>query len=705
MATLFFLRLIGLTVGTVVYLFLIALILGHRRPRTFERLLFMLVLALFFVYAGGLLEINSRIEYAVSPVPDTARLVYSLLIVIGLLVIPGLMVHAHLEFFEMAAPSTVPRWTKVLVLVPLYIVPALTFFVPFFGLRLVNRAGVRFGPRFGPLDQMTPRLVRLFPWTPEATFIFVAILLSLAIDLGVLNLKPAGRESALRSKTAEPHRRFFIWMASVSGLLLAMLMVAQAYRRFQTSEIEALSVALIATAVLPGVLFAYYALRHNFLDFGEQRNLLYALTATILGLLYLALVRRVSVWLEPMLPPEATAAILLFALIFIFEPVERMIGPALHRKFRERVDRLQRLTAELQAEARHGDLQMLISFAEGRIAEEFGLERVRLTVWSQEPGPQQPATQEIGTPLASPGGFGHSVCIPLMRNKARNKARNNESVGTLEAASSGVYLRGETTGALEFLAEQLPALLDLARLIEEKVRLERELAERERLALVGEMAASVSHNLRNPLGSMKTILQVQLENPDLPGAVRHDCGLVLGEVERMSQKLTQLLQFSRPASHSSTIDAARVARESVELIGRDALRRGVRVDFDGPANEVLVRASEDALNEVLSNLVLNAVEAQPDGGGVRVGVMPKNGVVEIMVQDDGPGISQGTHERIFDPFYTTKASGTGLGLSIVARRTNEMGGEVFCESPVSDGRGTRFRVRIPSAGDGAASQT
>ncbi|HEY3915591.1 MAG TPA: hypothetical protein VGN61_13970, partial [Verrucomicrobiae bacterium] len=123
MATLFFLRLIGLTVGTVVYLFLIALILGHRRPRTFERLLFMLVLALFFVYAGGLLDINSRIEYAVSPVPDTARLVYSLLIVIGLLVIPGLMVHAHLEFFEMAAPSTVPRWTKVLVLVPLYIVP------------------------------------------------------------------------------------------------------------------------------------------------------------------------------------------------------------------------------------------------------------------------------------------------------------------------------------------------------------------------------------------------------------------------------------------------------------------------------------------------------------------------------------------------------------------------------------------------------
>ena len=86
----------------------------------------------------------------------------------------------------------------------------------------------------------------------------------------------------------------------------------------------------------------------------------------------------------------------------------------------------------------------------------------------------------------------------------------------LEAASTGSYLTGETSAALEFLAEQLPGMVDLARLIEEKLRLERELAERERMAVLGQMAASVSHNLRNPLSSMKTVLQVQLENPDLP---------------------------------------------------------------------------------------------------------------------------------------------------------------------------------------------
>jgi signal transduction histidine kinase len=682
LATLFFLRLIGLTTGTVVYLFLIALILGHRRPRTLERLLFFLILALFLVYAGGLLEINGRIEYTFAP--DATRLLYSLLIMGGLLALPALMVHAHLQFFEMAQPGIVPRWSKLLVLTPLYVAPALIFAMPFFQ-RLPRAApGVRFGPRFGQLDRAAPLMARWFFWTPESTFLFVAILLSLAVGLGVLCLKP---------KLANADRRFFMWMIGASSLIMALLLVAQLYHQYETPEIEALMVGLIWLGVAPGVLFGYFALRHNFLDFGEQRNLLYALSATALALLYLALVRRVSVWLEPVLPPEATASILLFVLIFLFEPLERLVGPTLYRKFRERVERLQRLTAELQGEARQGNVERLVAFAEQRIAEEFGLAAVRLTIL--ETGKSGAAAVE-DKPLESPGGLGHTFKVPLVKNR--------ETIGALEAASTGVYLTGETTGALEFLAEQLPALIDLARLIEEKLGLERELAERERMVLVGQMAASVSHNLRNPLSSMKTILQVQLENPALPGSVKQDCALVVGEIDRMSAKLTQLLQFSRPVSPSANgtrVDAVQLVRESIELFRREAERRGVRIDLDGPngnsGNEIFVYGSAEALNEVLSNLVINAIEAQPNGGAVHVGLAQQNGVLDILVQDDGPGIAAEARERIFQPFYTTKVTGTGLGLSIVARRAEEMGGHVMYESAPDNGRGARFRVRIAVA--------
>src|SRR5439155_7605526 len=96
----------------------------------------------------------------------------------------------------------------------------------------------------------------------------------------------------------------------------------------------------------------------------------------------------------------------------------------------------------------------------------------------------------------------------------------------------GAMLSGEVQAALELLCEQLPASIDLCRLIGEKLRLERELAERERLAALGQMAASISHNLKNPLGSIKTILQVQLENPAMPDSLKSETQMVMSEISR-----------------------------------------------------------------------------------------------------------------------------------------------------------------------------
>jgi two-component system sensor histidine kinase HydH len=285
--------------------------------------------------------------------------------------------------------------------------------------------------------------------------------------------------------------------------------------------------------------------------------------------------------------------------------------------------------------------------------------------------------------------LGHAVTIPLRKG--------HEEIGLLQAASTGAYLTGETSAALDFLAEQLPAMVELCRLIEEKLRMDRELAERERLALLGQMAASVSHNLRNPLSSMKTVLQVQLENPDLPLDVRHDCALVVDEIDRMSAKLSQLLRFAKPSVNGQRIGAVATARQIAALFGRDAERRNVRLELSQPVEEISVVASEEAFSEALSNLIVNAIEAQPEGGRVGVALDRRAGHLEIVVEDDGPGISAEARSKIFQPFYTTKATGTGLGLAIVARRLVEMGGTLACESPVRNGKGTRFRVTLPLA--------
>jgi signal transduction histidine kinase len=270
-------------------------------------------------------------------------------------------------------------------------------------------------------------------------------------------------------------------------------------------------------------------------------------------------------------------------------------------------------------------------------------------------------------------------------------------VGFLRVTSYGAMLSGETWAALEFLCEQLPAAFDLCRLIEDKVRLERELAERERMAVLGQMAASISHNLKNPLGSIKTILQVQMESAEMPESLKAETRMVLGEVSRLSNKLGQLLQFSRPAvlgGTAATSDVGEIVNEVSAVMKHEAERKGIQ--FGATADGALgVTASREAVSDIVSNLVVNGLEASGYGGHVQVSAVAIDGSALICVADDGKGIPVELREKVMQPFFTTKTQGTGLGLAIVARRVSEAGGKIELQSPVANGRGTKFSVWLP----------
>jgi len=461
---------------------------------------------------------------------------------------------------------------------------------------------------------------------------------------------------------------------------------------------EGVSVILALLAILPSAVLIYLVQRFNFLQIGRQKNLVYAVSATFLALLYLSLVRRLSGWMAPQIPPEATAAILLFVLVIFFEPLQRFLARRLQETARQEMDRVQRLTAEIQHEARQGNEQTLARFIERRLQETFELAAVRVTFQKE---------REIGErhrTFAKQHGIG-----PPVRGTPQvvfSEGKITESflvggnvVGIVRAEPHGSALSGETRAALEFLCEQLLGALDLCRLIDDKVRLERELAERERLALLGQMAASISHNLKNPLGSIKTILQVQMENPELPESLRGETQIVLDEIARLSGKLNQLLRFSRPAvlggSVEATCDPAAVIEEVAGVLRHEAERRGVALRLELATGGAKAAAAADAVSDLVSNLVVNALEATPRGGCVKVAAAANNGFCVLSVQDNGPGVSPEAREKLLQPFFTTKTQGTGLGLAIVARRVAECGGKLDWESPVSEGRGTRFEVKLP----------
>ncbi|MGA7784219.1 MAG: ATP-binding protein, partial [Candidatus Acidiferrales bacterium] len=289
--------------------------------------------------------------------------------------------------------------------------------------------------------------------------------------------------------------------------------------------------------------------------------------------------------------------------------------------------------------------------------------------------------------------------LPL--GKPTNPDKPGAEIGELEVVPVGSAISGETMAALEILAEQLPAIIELCRTIEQKLTLERELAERERMALVGQMTASISHNLKNPLGSMKTVLQVQLENEELPLATRKDLAIMLIEVDRLNHKLTELLRYARPtvraAQATQRIEVSAVAEQAVALLRLEAQERGGWLDMADESGGAAVQGTEEALADIFSNLVVNAIEATAKDCTVSVRLRRDGPELFIEVTDDGPGVSPENRARLFQPFFTTKPRGTGLGLAIVERRVTELGGTVECESPVANGRGARFVVRLPIA--------
>jgi signal transduction histidine kinase len=657
MGSLIYIRLLGHTAGTLLELFWMVVILGYRRQRNFERVFFFLCAALFLFYGGSLLALNSHLYY---PHPPAALNEFAIgIITLGLCLLPAVLLHLHVEYAETRGLLRSKRWKLAVLLV-------------FYG------ACVHLAVQRIPLLYQDPHFDFLVPGRSLGQGFAIVLAAALAWS--------AGWEGRFAVAAPDKPQRYFHWTL-LAFFVLSFLAVAGLH--FPPVPVEARTAEAVATAfsflpILPFTVLIYLVQRHNFLQIGRQKNLLYAISATFLALLYLSLVRRLGTWLEPVLPPEATAAILLFILVIFIEPLQRALGRRLQETALKEMELAHRVSAEINEEARRGDVLQLASFIESRLKEQFELADVGLMLWDSLTGKKE----RVPTRKVFKQGFAI--------------LQGNRAIGTLSVEPHGAAISGETKVALEFLCDQLPGALDLCRLIEEKLRLERELAERERLALVGQMAASISHNLKNPLGSMKTILQVQMENPELPEPIRGETKMVLEEIGRLSTKLNQLLQFSRPAVRGGSVtgncEARMVVEEVAGVLSHEAEKRGVKLQTKVSGNNAKVAASAEALHDILSNLVVNALEATPRGGRVVVAADSNDGECILGVEDDGPGIPAALQEKILQPFYTTKSQGTGLGLAIVARRVAEFGGKMNCESPLRDGHGTRFRVTLPVEG-------
>jgi signal transduction histidine kinase len=262
---------------------------------------------------------------------------------------------------------------------------------------------------------------------------------------------------------------------------------------------------------------------------------------------------------------------------------------------------------------------------------------------------------------------------------------------------------GAIIAAYNQVTEQLKRAHDqleceVRRLREELEQKNRELARRERLAALGEMAAGMAHEIRNPLGGVQLfagLLRKDLAEQPGPLALVEK---IANGVRSLESIVTDILTFAGEAApRFAPMCPVQLVDQAVELAQGVAEQHGAAIRWQRPSNgltEVRVEADADQIQQALLNLLQNGLEAAGAGGRVDVDVAAgRDGYVHITVADTGPGIPTELLDRIFNPFFTTKGRGTGLGLAIVHRIAEGHGGTV--RAATSRGGGAVFSLSLP----------
>jgi two-component system, NtrC family, sensor histidine kinase HydH len=223
--------------------------------------------------------------------------------------------------------------------------------------------------------------------------------------------------------------------------------------------------------------------------------------------------------------------------------------------------------------------------------------------------------------------------------------------------------------------------------------MEEQLRERTSLARLGEMAAVIAHEVKNPLAGIRGAIQVigsrlPVDNPDTPMVKE-----IVSRIDALNEMMKDLLLFARPPKpRPLPTEIVSLVTMTADLLGRDPALNGVTVEVGGECQPI--PADAEMLKIVFHNLLVNGAHAMKGAGRIRVDVKAVDGSCQIAFADTGPGIPAEIRDKIFTPFFTTKSRGSGLGLPTAKRLIEAQNGDISVECPASGG--TTVTIRLPT---------
>lgn len=685
------LQLVGYSIGAVLPLWMaVQLASRRRRLSPIERVLFALALSICGWHSSNLiitlhglfgLSLNNWVTFL--RLTDTVA-------VICITFCYSFLLHVHIYLWAAAADRPLKRSEKIRI----YLSYLPTLGLPFAVYKIWTH-------QYAPMLQRTHQLV--IPMAVWITYVLGHVAIT---------------ELLIARKTKNVSEQRIMRTLAASFVVIGVVILAALALGLGEGTSWGLYLKTIANlgSLLPSALLAYYIYRYRYLELIIEESLIVASFAAVVLTIYVFGIRTIGDWLTSHYGVRAgvVEALLILALALAAAPLRSWLGQRFHKLFEREAALYRQIVSRISSHAgQYQQLPDLLDFVEQQTTTALGLRKVRIVVVDNANSDEEnenarlvggstatmePWTQQLldlssrndwaaveNNPLLEANGY--TIAYPLRREERIS------GVLLIDAASGS--LTEDARSVLDILAGQVAIAIEDCRLVEENVRLERRLAERERLATLGQMAATVAHEIKNPLSAIKSIAQVMGEDESLSHEYARDLSLIVGETDRLGRSVTQLLSFARKELPSELpLRSEQLIESVVNLFQVNAKKEGIVLSAKLENDEELDGSAVSAVRVALSNLLLNALQATPAGGEVAITQTVEHGVLVILVEDSGPGVSDDLRQRVWEPFFTTKQRGTGLGLAIVRKRMQEAGGTARLVSRVN-GSGARFELRVP----------
>lgn len=523
---------------------------------------------------------------------------------------------------------------------------------------------------------------------------------------------------------------------------------------------------LMYSSVVPSIIFAYVVYKYSFYKFAIRKRMIYYGITAILLSAYLLLVNRIGSALakNESVNSELVEIILIILSVFLFLALRDKIQKLIGRVFADLRFNYQRTLRSISEQISGVvGLDELYRVLKNALSASLGVEtlgiflvrRTRSTEVSTDifeyitqygRRPNLPVDEIMN-------GFDTRHEVYESRKSKRWPASdyeffvplhsNDEIIGFVGVGSkkTGEGFSLENKELLITIVNQFGIAIQNIELIKRRLELEARIFEAERFSALGQLSTSIAHEVKNPLSSIKAIVQSMKESKTEGDEELRDLRIINDEIDRLTQVVEQLLEYARPAgNHLNSADLGRVLENVLLVLRHQTRKNNITVYLDIPENDVFVRTDVGGLKEIAFNLIFNAIQAMNAGGVLQIRVryadspethdenfverLPdeacrwdadkltaqplrkknpgnedpessgEHAYVVVEVRDTGAGIPEEIRQSIFKPFFTTKTTGTGLGLPTVKNKVELLGGKIFVSS--KPGRGTVFTVFIPT---------